>query len=129
MGMFTIIVDIAILMRGTAMIEIMLGDHSIVLVLAMISVAAGLAIILTHNIWFGGALPVVVTMVGWLTLAKGVLLLFFSPEILAHLFEWTHNGGSIYFYLAPTFLLGVYLTWASVSACGPQIPAPKSLMR
>jgi hypothetical protein len=29
---------------------------------------AGLAMIVSHNVWSGGVLPVVVTLVGWLTL-------------------------------------------------------------
>jgi hypothetical protein len=35
------------------------------LVYAIISLAVGVAMILGHNVWSGGALPVVVTLVGW----------------------------------------------------------------
>jgi hypothetical protein len=31
----------------------------------MVATSAGLAVVLAHNIWNGGALPVVVTLVGW----------------------------------------------------------------
>jgi hypothetical protein len=40
----------------------------------MVATAAGLAIVLAHNVWSGGALPVVVTLVGWAALLKGVAL-------------------------------------------------------
>ncbi len=33
----------------------------------MVATAAGLAIVLAHNVWSGGALPVVVTLVGFVT--------------------------------------------------------------
>jgi hypothetical protein len=35
----------------------------------------GVAMVVGHNVWSGGALPLVVTPVGWLILAKGLLLL------------------------------------------------------
>jgi hypothetical protein len=43
--------------------------------------------ILGHNAWSGGRLPVVVTVAGWLILAKGLLLLFVTPEALSQLLE------------------------------------------
>jgi hypothetical protein len=52
---------------------------------AIISLAMGVLIILGHNVWSGGALPVVVTLVGWSILAKGLLLLCVAPEALAGL--------------------------------------------
>jgi hypothetical protein len=44
--------------------------------LGAITLAAGLAMVLAHNIWSGGALVVVVTVVGWITLIKSLLFLF-----------------------------------------------------
>jgi hypothetical protein len=47
------------------------------LVLGVSTLAAGLAMVLAHNIWSGDALAVIVTLMGWLTLAliKGLLFL------------------------------------------------------
>jgi hypothetical protein len=56
---------------------------------AIFSLAAGLAIILGHNVWSGGTLPVIVTLVGWLIFAKGLVLLVVTPETLALLRFWT----------------------------------------
>ena len=38
----------------------------------LVATAAGLAVVLGHNVWSGGALPVVVTLMGWAALLKGV---------------------------------------------------------
>ena len=38
----------------------------------MVATAGGLAVVLGHQVWSGGALPVVVTLVGWAALLKGV---------------------------------------------------------
>jgi hypothetical protein len=41
----------------------------------MVATTGGLAVVLGHQVWSGGALPVVVTLVGWAALLKGVTLL------------------------------------------------------
>jgi uncharacterized membrane protein len=90
------------------------------LVYAIISLAAGLAMILGHNVWKGGALPIVVTLVGWLILAKGLMLLFVLPEALRQIFDRTHYGEHYYLYLAPALAIGLYLTWAGFTAQSPK---------
>jgi len=83
---------------------------------AIISLALGLAMILGHNVWSGGALPVIVTVVGWLIFAKGLLLLCLTPEGLNHTFQRMHFGDHMVLYLAPSFVIGLYLTWAGFTA-------------
>jgi hypothetical protein len=55
---------------------------------------------------------VVVTIVEWLILAKGLLLLLLEPAALLRLFEGMHYGEHSYLFLAPAFVIGVYLIWA-----------------
>ena len=86
------------------------------LVYAIISLAIGLAMILGHNVWKGGALPMVVTLVGWLILAKGLMLLSVTPEALKQIFGHMHYGEHYYLYLAPSLAIGLYLTWAGFTA-------------
>jgi hypothetical protein len=83
---------------------------------AIISLSIGLAMILGHNVWSGGALPVIVTVVGWLIFAKGLLLLCLTPEGLSHAFQRMHYGDHMFLYLAPSFVIGLYLTWAGFTA-------------
>ena len=81
--------------------------------LGLIAVAVGLAMILGHNEWSGGALPVVVTLIGWWSLIKGLLCLFLPAEVIFGLL----NGPlyTKYFYVSPviTLLVGLYLIYAS----------------
>jgi hypothetical protein len=64
---------------------------------------------LGHNVWSGGALPVLVTVVGWLILAKGILLLFLLPQALTQLFERMQYGEHMYLYIAPSLVIGPLL--------------------
>jgi len=111
-GLFTILVVVLLLLRGSAIIGATVADAPVMFAYAIISLAIGIAMILGHNVWSGGALPVVVTAVGWVTLAKGLLLSLLEPAALLGLFEGMHFGKHYYLFLAPAFLIGVYLTWA-----------------
>ena len=71
---------VAFLTRGSAIIETTVADRPVMLVYAITSLAMGIAMVLGHNVWSGGALPVAVTLVGWLILAKGLLLCFLRQK-------------------------------------------------
>ena len=118
-GLFTVLLVVALPVRGSAMVEAAVADGPVMLVYAIISLAVGLAMILGHNVWSGGALPVVVTLVGWLILAKGLMLLFVTPEALKQLFDHMQYGEHYYLYLAPSLVIGLYLTWAGFTAPSP----------
>ena len=81
-GLSAVLLVAALLIRGNSLIMATVADGPVMLVYAIFSLAAGLAIILGHNIWSGGSLPVIVTLVGWLIFAKGLVLLFVTPEVL-----------------------------------------------
>jgi hypothetical protein len=104
------------LVRGNAVIESTVANGPIMLVYALVSVAAGIAMVLGHNVWSGGTLPVVVTLVGWLILVKGLLVFFATPEVLTQLLEGMQYGEHYLLYVAPSLVFGLYLTWAGFTA-------------
>jgi hypothetical protein len=87
------------------------------LILGVITLAAGLAMVLAHNIWSGGALAVVVTLVGWITLIKSLFFLFLPPELEAKFFlEQLHYQELFYLYGAVSLFLGIYLTYGGFTS-------------
>lgn len=115
-GLFTILVVAGLLVRGSAIVEAAIADKPLLFTYAVISIALGLAMIIGHNIWSGGALPIVITLVGWLILAKGVLLFLIAPDALARLWAQMQYGEHYDLYLMPSLLVGIYLTWAGFTA-------------
>ena len=115
-GLFTVLLVVAFLTRGSAIIETTIADRPVMLVYAITGLAMGIAMVLGHNVWSGGALPVVVTLVGWLILAKGLLLLFLAPEAVSGMFEQMRYAEHHYLLLAPALVIGLYLTWAGFTA-------------
>ena len=115
-GLSAVLLAAALLVRGNALIMATLADGPVMLVYATFSLAAGLAIMLGHNVWSGGALPVIVTLVGWLIFAKGLVLLLVNPGTFARLLERMHYSEHYPFYLVPAFIIGFYLIYAGFTA-------------
>ncbi len=72
--------------------------------------------IVGHNIWSGGALPIVVTLIGWLMTIRGIALLALSPEALGKVFEALRYDERFYLYMGVVVVLGLYLSVAGFSA-------------
>ena len=113
-GLYCILIALSMMTRRQVTVEtvtVLLQSPSMMLILGVITLAAGLAMVLAHNIWSGGALVVIVTIVGWLTLLKSLLLLFLPPEMEAGLLGQLHYRQLFYVSTAISLVLGVYLTY------------------
>ena len=115
-GLYCILVALSMITRRHATLEsvtALLHNPSMIFVVGIITLAAGLAMVLAHNIWSGGSLVVIVTLVGWITLIKSLLFLFLPPQIEAGLFlKRLHYEQLFYLYGAFSLVLGVYLTYS-----------------
>ena len=114
-GLYCILVALSMITRRQATLDsvtALLHNAPLMLIVGVITLAAGLGIVLAHNIWSGGALAVIVTLVGWITVIKSLLFLFVPPEVEAGLFlRHLHYQELFYFYGAFSLVLGVYLTY------------------
>jgi hypothetical protein len=119
-GIYCILIAIPMVMNKQATIEMvnaLVDDAPVLYLLGVTIVAVGLAMILSHNVWSGGALPVIVTVVGWLTLIKGLLFLFFPPPAAAGIMLWSSAYRQYYFVdVALALILGAYLTYGGFKA-------------
>ena len=118
-GLFTLIVALSMLAdKPQAMdtVRAVVQDQPALIVLGMLGTAAGLAIVLAHQVWTGGVLPVVVTVIGWVILIRGTILLFLSRDATARLVDWFHFEEFFYLYLGFAAVLGLYLTVHGFSA-------------
>jgi hypothetical protein len=78
----------------------------------MIALVIGLSIVLTHNVWKGGAVPVIVSAVGWLMLARAVVLLFLPVRMVGRLYDAVRFADLYYGYVVVILVLGLYLTYS-----------------
>ena len=119
LGLFTLISSFWLLterQKAVSTIPALLVDRPAMVIFAIIALAGGLAIVLAHNIWSGGVLPILVTLIGWVMVIRGVLFLFLAPETTLHIFAAMQFEQFFYVYLGIPFVLGMYLTYLAFTA-------------
>ena len=85
-GLFTLVLALALALHQASFVEIadrLVHDGPLLFITGLIVLAIGLAMVLSHNIWSGGALPVVITLFGWIQLVRGLIFLLAPPDALA----------------------------------------------
>lgn len=115
LGLWMLIVALVAILHKAAMVGIAAdfgNAPGLLFVSGVFTVLAGLAMVLGHNIWTGGAAPVVVTLVGWAMLIKGIGLVFISPGEAAGLLAASRFAEYAYVYGGVLLVLGLYLTYA-----------------
>ena len=113
LGLYIIIVVSIMLLKPGYIkryIEEFSKNTGVILLAGIFTIFFGLAIILTHNIWAWNW-TVIITIVGWIGLIKGIWLLAFPDSVSklsdfyakAKLFPTVH--------LVVALLIGIYLTY------------------
>ena len=119
-GLSCILVALPMMFHKQAVVEMVTGllrNPPEMFLTGVLTLVAGLAMVLAHNIWSGGVLPVVVTIFGWLTLIKGFMFLLLFTGDAAGLYLGTlHYSQFFYLYMAICLVLGAYLTWGGFAA-------------
>jgi hypothetical protein len=82
----------------------------------MVATAVGLALVLGHNLWTGGALTVAVTLVGWAALIKGLSLLMIPARIMASAYKSMGFERYFHLWMGAVFVLGLWMALAAFGA-------------
>ncbi|HMO27918.1 hypothetical protein [Enterovirga sp.] len=87
-------------------------EPGLILILGALDLAIGLAIVQVHNLWVAGW-PVLITLIGWLALARGLVRILAPGWLAAHAAPKLLDGGFAGAALLVTAGFGLVLT-----ACG-----------
>ncbi len=119
-GLYFILVALPMILHKQAVVEMvteLVRAPSTMFVPGVLALVGGLAMVLAHNIWSGGVLPVVVTILGWLVLVKGLLfLLLFSGDAAGFYLGILRYSQLFYLYMAICLALGAYLTYGGFAS-------------
>lgn len=103
--------------RGPAIAQTakrMTSDPGMVMIGGAMRIGLGLAIVIGHDIWTGGALPVAVTLFGWALYLSGLLLLFASPGRLIAMVDGIKLERNMPVYAFGVGFVGLYFLGAGV---------------
>jgi len=118
-GVYCLVVGLMMMANRRTMVDAvnaLIRSPPLVLLAGVFAVAVGLGLVIGHNVWAGGALPVVVTLVGWASLIKGCVLLALPPGQMAKLYETLRYEQFYLAFASVTLALGLYLTIAGFTA-------------
>jgi hypothetical protein len=119
-GLFCILFVPSMVIHRQATLDSLAGilhNPSLVLVLGIITLGAGLAMVLAHNIWSGSALAVVVTLAGWIAMIKGLFFLYLLPEVGAeYLLKALRHPHLFYVCMTPSLIIGIYMTYGGFTS-------------
>ncbi|HEY8138552.1 MAG TPA: hypothetical protein VIF61_11960 [Methylocystis sp.] len=92
----------------------MISDPDAVMLAGSIRIGLGLSIMIGHDVWTGGVLPVAVTLFGWALYFSGLLLLFASPERLIAMVDGMRLERNLPVYALGVGLVGLYFLGAGL---------------
>ena len=119
-GLYCLLVGLSMVSHKQQTLEAiaaLLQNPSLTLLLGLVTLGASLAIILAHNLWWSGPLALIITLIGWLSLIKSLLLLFLSPAMESRfVLGQLHYQRFFYDYAAVSIALGIFLTYVGFTA-------------
>lgn len=88
-----------------------LENRAVLYISGLLALLLGLVVVLTHNLWTGSALTVVVTLIGWALILKGVLRLFLPHGTIRKVFSIFAVEQTYYFIVLLVLVIGIFLTY------------------
>lgn len=118
-GLYELLVAVAMLINKATFLDgmnAMVQNPPVLMLAAIVAVILGLLVILSHNVWSGGAVPVLVTIVGWISLLKGVIFLVLPHSTAEAYLQALHVEQLYYFYAFLCLALGAFFTYGGFKA-------------
>jgi hypothetical protein len=112
-GLSCLLMCAALIARPRASLDAingMMQSPGQLLITGIMTMAAGAATIIGHNVWSGGALPVAVTLLGWLTLIKGIALMVTPPRMLVTFYRPLNDPRRFRLSMLPALVFSAWLT-------------------
>lgn len=114
LGLYLLIVSLSMLINKSRMPAIINGiieNPGLQLIMGLHILVIGILLVLSHNLWSGETWQIVITVIAWIVLVKGIIN--FSLPVLARTMSksFLASTGMFYFSLLINFLLGLYLCY------------------
>lgn len=113
LGLYFTIVGIGMLLNGNKLKSILvnfLKDPGMVLMSGFLALIIGILIVVSHNVWVMGW-PVIITILGWFSLFKGVIRFMYPEMVIDKTSMWIENPVAYNISLFVIVLLGFVLLY------------------
>jgi hypothetical protein len=114
-GLLLLSVGASMLLRKTLFLKALndiTGNSTSLFMAGIVLLVLGLSLVLTHNIWHAGFLPLVITLIGWILILRGIVSMFVPGDGIARMIRWFRVEEFSWLYAMLVLAIGAYLTWA-----------------
>ena len=114
MGLWIVLTVIGMIVSQRAAIATLnafFADPPLMWITGVFTMLFGLAIVLTHNRWSGGPVPVIVTLYGWIALIKGLTFAWLPPSLQTTAYQSLHFDRYFLIYFVVALVIGGYLIY------------------
>ncbi len=114
-GLYFIILGLILLLRKRTIIDLMpklAENQPLVFLAGMIRIIIGLAVLIGNGACGNQTLSIVVALLGWITLVRGIAMLLVTPEQERKLIDYWRGDAAYYTAVAIVLVLGLYLARA-----------------
>jgi uncharacterized membrane protein len=84
-------------------------SKAMLLIVGLMATLCGLMVVLSYVGWGAGAIPTLITILGWAVLLKGLAIIFLPQQVVNAWTRWSHMEKLAYVYAAVTIILGLFL--------------------
>ena len=115
-GISMVIISLALLVKDKHLKSILakVETEESLFMWGFISLVIGLSMVLSYNVWAQGW-QLIITILGWLALLKGLALLFF-PEHVKKMVKKMENQQWLPFLLVASVIIGLVITYFGFTA-------------
>ena len=115
MAIYFLVMGLAMLVNTKRFMAIAKGykaNSPVYMFIGIFTLILGLLFVWFHNVWEGGALPVIVTIMAWLTLLKGAVIVL-VPQVHELVVGWWKKPAMMYLAGVVALILGALLAYWS----------------
>ncbi|MGH7175024.1 MAG: hypothetical protein ACREGR_01540 [Minisyncoccia bacterium] len=118
LGIMLTVIGLAFLINRrhvSGVVRQLLDTPALLFAVGIVTLIFGSIFVLTHNVWDGGFLSTLVTVLAWITFLRGALLMLLPQGTVRRIFSAV-NFTQSYYAIAFVFLVvGLYLAWNGFS--------------
>jgi len=114
-GLLLLSIGVSILFQGKVFIKVLndiTENRTTLFMVGVVLLLSGLLVVLSHNIWNAGFLPLVVTVCGWVLILRGLVSMFVPGHGVTRMVRWFKVEEFSWAYGILVLVIGAYLTSA-----------------
>lgn len=117
LGLYLLIIALAMLVNAKNIRALLAESNntSFVFLTGTIALIIGVLLVVTHNIWEADW-KVLITILGWLTLIKGIVRLFFPEYVLRMTARFVQNSRAYFVIDVILLIVGIYLSYVGFAS-------------